>query len=152
MPVNGVGYHDHNWDVRPGVTKKYLGWFWGRIHFPSFTATWATIFTRENQGLPILVINTNSQGYENILPKDMLYIFSKIQKNHRQEIPTHFELTAKTQHIHLDVSMDAAQIHHVKKMIKMHYWRYHNHCQGSLTVHGKKEKISSMQIAEFLKF
>lgn len=151
LNVRGIGYHDHNWDVRSKVGKDY-GWFWGKINFNTFTATWATIFKNKFIGQPTLVINENDKSYINILPKDIEFKGSDVRKNNRNYIPYHFDLKAKTENIDLDVSMDVSRIHYVKKMLKIRYWRFHVSCKGSITVYGKTEKVNEMQIAEFMKF
>lgn len=152
IKVQGIGYHDHNWDVRASAARDNLGWFWGKIHSENFTATCATIFNKKGLGQPILVINKNKKDYTNILPKDIEFIGYNLKKNNRKYIPYHFDLKAKTKNITLDVSMDVSRVHHVKKMVMIHYWRFHVLCKGSITVNGKTEKVNDTQIAEFVRF
>jgi hypothetical protein len=151
IKVTGIGYHDHNWDVRPGVQKNF-GWFWGKINFPTSTAIWAVIFDKRNHGLPILMINENENGCINVPPKDIEFLGSNVRKKNGKYIPSHFNLKAKTEHMHLDVSMDISMSHHVRKMITLHYWRFHVLCSGFRSHKEKTENINDAQIAELLIF
>ena len=36
IPVNGTGYHDHNWG-NVALTAMYKYWYWGRIFLPDYT-------------------------------------------------------------------------------------------------------------------
>lgn len=152
IPVQGVGYHDHNWDVQSSSARKNLGWLWGKTTSKTFTITWAIIFNNKGLGQPVLVVNENKHGYINIPSKNLEFQGSQIKKTNRKYIPYHFDIKAKTKTITLNISIDVATTHHVKKMLYMHYWRFHINCKGSISVNGKTEKIDELQIAECLRF
>lgn len=150
--VQGLGYHDHNWDVRGSAAKINHGWFWGKINFKSYTMTWATIFKNRFLGQPLLVINENGTGYMNIKPENIKFIGDDLRLENGNYIPHQFLLEANTENVTLHVKMKLLKIHHVKIMFKHHYWRYHISCKGSIMVNSKKENIDETHIAEFLMF
>jgi len=152
IKVQGIGYHDHNLDVRASAARDNLGWVWGKIYSKNFTATWATIFDKKGLGRPILVVNENKENYINIRPKDIEFIGYNLKKRNGKYIPYHFDLKAKTKNINFDISMDVSTIHYVKKIVIMDYWRYHVLYKGSITINGKTEKVNNMQMAEFVRF
>ena len=150
--VQGIGYHDHNFNVRTSAVRNNLGWVWGKIYSQNFTATWATIFDKKGLGRPILVINENKENYTNINPKNIEFIGYNLKKRNGKYIPYHFDLKAKTKNINFDISMDVSTTHYVKKIVIMNYWRYHVLYKGSITINGKTEKVNNKQMAEFVRF
>ena len=151
IKVQGIGYHDHNWDVRRAAAGNH-GWFWGKINFDTLTANWAVIFKNRTLGQPILVVNEINGTYVNIGPKNIDFVGSSLSRNNGRYIPRHFDLNVNAENIILDVSMDVKHVHHVRRMVKAHYWRFHLCCKGSITAFGKTQKINGTQIAEFLIF
>ena len=149
--VNGIGYHDHNWDVRAKAATN-LGWFWGKINFKNFTVTWATIFKYINMGQPLLVINKVNGGYLNILPQYIDFIGDDLSLENGKIIPHRFALNSNGENASLNVLMKVLKIHHVKMMLKMHYWRFHVSCKGSLKVGVEEESVDETHIAEFIRF
>lgn len=152
ISVQGVGYHDHNWDVTGPVARKNYGWFWGKINSNSFTITWAAIFKNRRLGQPILIINENNGDYTNVNPKEIEFVGSNLNKENGKFIPHYFNLKAKNENVSIDVSMDVKHIHHVRRMLKAHYWRFHVTYRGTITFFGQTENIDGMQMAEFLIF
>jgi predicted secreted hydrolase len=152
IKVKGTGYHDHNWDVKYKVTRKNLGWFWGKINTENFTITWATIFKNKNIGQPLLVINENDKGYINFKPEEIKFIGDKLGLENGKKIPHHFLLEADNGDSKLNFLMDTKDLHHVRVMLTYHYWRYHLKCIGKIIVDNKSEEVNDMQIAEFLRF
>ena len=151
IDVSGIGYHDHNWDVRAKAAKN-LGWFWGKINFKNFTVTWATIFKDMNVGQPLLVINKINEGYINVLPQNIDFVGDDLCMENGKSIPHRLILKTKTENAALDVTMKVLKIHHVKMMLRMHYWRFHVSCKGSLKVGLEQESVDETHIAEFIRF
>jgi len=152
IKVKGIGYHDHNWDVRYSAAKNNHGWFWGKIYTDSYTVTWATIYKNKYTGQPLLVINENNNGYTNFKPKEINFIGDKLSLESRKKIPLHFILEAENSKAKLKFSMNAKDLHHDTVMLKYHYWRYHMSCNGTIKVGNKTEEVNDIQIAEFLRF
>jgi predicted secreted hydrolase len=152
IDVKGIGYHDHNWDVRYSATQNNHGWFWGKIYSNNFTITWATIYKNKEIGQPLLVINENNKGYINFKPEEIKFIGDKLSLKNKKMIPLHFILEANNGNEKLKFSMDVKDLHHDTNMIKNHYWRYHMICTGTITVGDKTETVKDVQIAEFLRF
>ena len=149
--VSGIGYHDHNWDVRSKAAKNH-GWFWGKINFKNFTVTWAAIFKDMNLGQPLLVINKIKEGHINVLPKNIDFVGDDLRLENGKIIPHRFVLKTNTENVTLNVTMKVLKIHHVKMMLRMHYWRFHVSCKGSLKVGSEKEPVDETHIAEFIRF
>ena len=149
--VSGIGYHDHNWDVRSKAAKN-LGWFWGKINFKNFTVTWATIFKDMNEGQPLLVINKIKEGYINVLPQNIDFIGDDLCLENGKSVPHRLVLRTETENATLNVTMKVLKIHHVKMMFRMHYWRFHVSCKGFLKVGSEYESVDETQIAEFIRF
>jgi predicted secreted hydrolase len=152
IKVKGIGYHDHNWDVRYAVTKNNHGWFWGRIYSKSFAVTWSTIYKNKNYGQPLLIISENDKGYINFKPEEINFIGDKLGLQNKKMIPHHFIIEADNGLANIKFSMDAKELHHDTVMIRYHYWRYHMMCTGTITVGDKTETVKDIQIAEFIRF
>jgi len=152
IDVKGIGYHDHNWDVRYAAAKNNHGWFWGKIYSKNYTVTWATIYKNKDIGQPLLVVNENNKGYINFKPEEIKFIGDKLELQNKKMIPHHFILEADNGKAKLKFSMDAKEFHHDKVMVNYHYWRYHMMCNGTITIGNKTETVKGTQIAEFLRF
>jgi len=152
IQVKGIGYHDHNWDLRYSAAKNNHGWFWSKIYSKNFTVIWATIYKDKNTGQPLLIINKNNNGYINFKPNEINFIGDKLSLKNKKMIPHHFIIEADNGKEKIKFSMDAENFHHDKVMFSYHYWRYHMMCNGTITVDNKTETIKDTQIAEFLRF
>lgn len=152
IKVKGTGYHDHNWDVRGSAATKNIGWFWGKINTKKYTLTWATIFKNIDLGQSLLVINKKNGEYINIKPENITFIAKDLQINSRKKIPKKIIIQANNNEVELEFTMKILDIHHVKMMIIMNYWRFHLMCEGKIKIGLEEETIKSTQIAEFLRF
>ena len=152
IDVKGIGYHDHNWDVRYSAAKNNHGWFWGKIYTNRYTVTWATIYKNKNIGQPLLVINENEKGYINFKPQQIKFIGDKLSIKNRKKIPQHFILEAGNNIAKLKFSMETKDLHHDTVMLRYHYWRYHLRCKGTIKFGDNVDKVDDIQIAEFLRF
>jgi hypothetical protein len=150
--VEGVGYHDHNFDVRASVIKDNNGWVWGKINSKNFTATWAVIFDRNDLGQPILVLNDSQNNIINIHPKYVDFVGTNLKMKNGKLIPYNLHLKVNSEDVVLDISMDVSNVHYERKMFIMRYWRFHLVCKGFITINDKSEKIDKIHIAEFVRF
>lgn len=121
IKVRGIGYHDHNWEVKGSAALKNLGWFWGKIYTENYTITWATIFRNIDLGQSLLVINKKNGGYINVKPEHISFIGKDLQVNNKKLIPYKIVIKAKNSEVDLDFLMKILDIHHVKMMIFMNY-------------------------------
>ncbi len=151
ISVNGIGYHDHNWQVKTAAVLNF-GWFWGKINTNNYTIVWATIFKTRLFGQPLLVINKKNQDYFNIKPEYIHFIGKDISIENGKEIPRSFIIDAQDENVSVHVEMEVIKIHHVKMLFIMNYWRYHVKCKGFISVDSKEESIHEQHIAEFLRF
>ena len=58
MSVNGIGYHDHNWNYSMLTVMNYgIGWYWGKIRSDSFVIVWANIIKSKKRSQILAVVN-----------------------------------------------------------------------------------------------
>ncbi|MBU2549892.1 MAG: hypothetical protein KKB20_15870 [Proteobacteria bacterium] len=70
MPVEGSGYHDHNWGNFPyyEITR---GWYWGRVHNDKFTVDYGWVLPRLDEA-PVLGALLVASHKEILLSTNML--------------------------------------------------------------------------------
>jgi S-adenosylmethionine:tRNA-ribosyltransferase-isomerase (queuine synthetase) len=105
-----------------------------------------------NEGQPLLVINKIKEGYNNVLPQNIDFIGDELCLENGKSIPHRLVLRTETENATLNVTMKVLKIHHVKMMLRMHYWRFHVSCKGFLKVGSEYESVDETQIAEFIRF
>lgn len=156
MSVNGVGYHDHNWNYTLLTAMNGRGWYWGKVMSKTFNVTWAKVMKTSAEGDLIAVVNQDNVGYFNINPKNIRFNPDKFIRTHGRKTPTSFNLQiddfVEGIPIHMDVKMEAHEIHYSKVAIIAPYWRYHAKSTGLISVGTYKETVNSTQIIEFLRF
>lgn len=151
IPVQGKGYHDHNWNVTVNAGLNF-GWIWGKTNTNSYTLTWSNIMTTWFLGKPLLVVNKQQDGYYNI-PADSLDIsVTSVQFQNGYIIPYGFILIGETENISLFAEISIKSTDYSSVLGVINYWRYHIQTQGTLTVHNHSEKIEDDNIAEFIRF
>lgn len=148
IKVEGYGYHDHNWDIGPGVIFNNYGWLWGKIFSKNYTIIWANILKTKTTDRNLLVITQEKGDMINLDPNSIKIITKDIKK----KIPHKLIVDAKENDIEVQAEMDVFEIHHVKIMGFMKYWRFHVKCKGFIKVKSKKEEINTVHMAEFLVF
>ena len=149
--VAGVGYHDHNWEVKAFAGINF-GWFWGKINSESYTITWADVRKTRISSELFMVINKKNGDYINI-PAQKIEVFIEDYKlNNGKLIPTSFIITANYQDINLYVKMQVFDTHHIRKFGIVNYWRYHVKCTGSILIDSQIEEINQINMAEFMRF
>jgi len=149
--VSGIGYHDHNWEIT-AFTGINFGWFWGKVNSDSYTMTWAKIMTTRLWGQPLLVINKKNGDYMNIDSEDIQLDVKDFRLENGLLVPFSFALRVKNDNISLQVNMDVIDIHHVRWVGVINYWRYHLRCIGLITIDSHTEPIKEIQLAEFIRF
>ncbi len=151
IQVNGVGYHDHNWDVTllAGIN---FGWFWGKTNSDNYTITWSNIMRTRFSNNPLLVINQNYGDYINIESDEISFIAKNYRINNGMIIPTSFNIIVSNKNISLNISLEVLEIHHERLRGFVNYWRYHIRYTGSIKVDSQKETIDELQIMEFIRF
>jgi len=151
IKVKGEGYHDHNWNITPRVIFNY-GWYWGKTNSQNYSITWASVIGNKRNYNTLLMINKKNDGYININPKNIELILGDYRKFKKKKIPYNFQIKVKDEEAEIDLKMKILDIHHVKIMGFMNYFRYHVVYNGFIDFKGKKEKINEMRMAELLVF
>jgi len=151
MNVTGVGYHDHDWDVKSRMAVSF-GWFWGKIDSSNFTATWATILTTRATLQPIMVVNKKNAGYIAIPSETIWFSAKDVHLDHFMFLPRFFNIETMTDTVFLVVNMEVISVNHERFMGFMNYWRYHVKCSGIFMVDGHAETVDGVFIAEYLRF
>jgi len=157
MIVEGIGYHDHNWNYSMLTPLTYgKGWYWGKIMSKTLTVSWAEVIKSKTHGEILAVINKDKQGYFSadakkiqFTPKQYIYI-------NRRKTPTIFSIkiddVVNEIPIKVDVKMKAHEIHFNKVLIIAPYCRYHVKAKGYIMLGSYKEEVNDTQIMEFLRF
>jgi len=164
QPVNGSGYHDHNWGYSPTTVLQNIGWYWGRISSKTLHITWANTITSERIQDLITVVNKSfnsnnqQQSYIHIHPDNINLITSNYKKQNKITIPESFELSfsqplnGKDTLVSAHLKMNTIDIHYDRIFI-INYWRYHVEVSGSIQYGKIKEIINRKpQIIEYLRF
>ena len=156
MSVNGIGYHDHNWNYTLQTAMNSRGWYWGKIMSETFSVAWAKVMKTSAEGELLAVVNQDNVGYFNINPENICFNPDKFIRSHGRKTPTSFNLqiddVVEGIPIHVDIKMEAQEIHYSKVAIIAPYWRYHVKSTGFISVDSCKETVNSTQIIEFLRF
>ena len=164
MQVQGVGYHDHNWDYSIATAVKNWGWFWGRITGESFNLIWAkTMRTLDDSTLLAVISPTHGaledgKGFISIQQDAITLTPKQYMYSHHRCIPTHLELSInenksiQDKPVQASLLMELIDVQH-SRIFTAHYWRYHMKTSGTITVGSKTETfVDSSQIIEFLLF
>jgi len=156
MKVDGIGYHDHNWNYSLLTLMNYgIGWYWGKIRSKSFNLTWANIIKSSKRSEILAILNEDRNGYFNIDPKDIHLTIEEFTRIRGRKTPTIFTLQIeekiKKNPIKIDIKMESESIHFGKSRFAP-YWRYHINTTGSISLGNKKEQVNKTQIMEYLSF
>jgi len=151
MNVTGVGYHDHDWNVKSRMAVSF-GWFWGKIDSSNFTATWSTILTTRAIVQPIMVVNKKNAGYIAIPSETIWFSAKDVHLDHFMFVPQFFNIETMTDKVFLVVNMKVISVNHERFMGFMNYWRYHVKCSGIFMVDGHAETVDGVFIAEYFRF
>mgnify|MGYP006281849267 FL=1 len=158
IPVQGTGYHDHNWNFGLKTPARGWAWYWGKIRSEHYCLSWANIkktgILKQTFMDRIGVLNTINGSFEVINVNNIsITAESYILKNSRR-IPTKFHIYAKQNDILIDVSLETTSIHRTDpSALTMHYWRYFVNVSGMIK---KGDVIDEFQnvthIMEFMRF
>jgi hypothetical protein len=155
IDVQGVGYHDHNWNYSLLTAMNYgKGWYWGKITSETMTITWANIIKSSKKSVILSVVNQDGKGFMNINPTAISFKPDEYIWNHRKKIPTQFSFQIndfiESDKITTNVIMNVKELH-FNRILFLPYWRYHTQAKGSIMVGNVTEKINDIQIMEYLK-
>lgn len=154
MKVNGIGYHDHNWNSTMFSVFKLFGWYWGKITSKTFNLTWAYIKRNRTQGDLFAILNTDNQGFYSINPENISLRRDKFIHSYGRKIPSVLNIkikdTVKDIPISADVTMEITNIH-FKSLLLLPYWRYHVKTSGFISVDSKEEEVNNTHIMEFFR-
>jgi predicted secreted hydrolase len=154
LSVNGIGYHDHNWNYTIMSAITYgKGWYWGKIKSDTFTIIWANVLKRSGFEDLLAIVCPDHNGFYNISPDLMKFEVKKYTTYHRRKIPSiihlSFQQTIDSTPINVDVVMEVNHVHFTKVFFAS-YWRYHVNITGFISVDNKTEQLNIKQIMEYL--
>ena len=157
MKVEGLGYHDHNWNYSMLTPLTYgKGWYWGKIMSKTLTVSWAEVIKSKTRGEILAVLSKDKNGYFSADAKKIIFKTEKYITNNRKKTPTKFTIKiddiVNQIPVKVDVEMLAHEIHFDKVLVIAPYWRYHVKAKGHICLGEYKEKVNDIQIMEFLKF
>jgi predicted secreted hydrolase len=157
MDVEGIGYHDHNWNYNMLTFMNYgIGWYWGKIISKSFSIVFANIVKSKKHSELITVINQDNGGYLNINPNKINFSIVKTSQIKYKKYPTEFRIKINdivdNVPVDVDITMESKN-HHFAKQLIADYWRYHVKSNGEISVGSKTDRLDNdIQIIEFLKY
>lgn len=157
MKVNGIGYHDHNWNNSSLSTVVNLRcWYWGKILGKTLNVVWANVMNTSSEEELIAVVNQDNRGYFTINPKNIHFKPDKFIRNYGRKMPTSFTLqiddVVNDIPIYVDIKMEVKGIHRrFKRMLISPYWRYHVKATGVISLGSCRETVNSTQIMEFFR-
>ena len=156
LNVNGIGYHDHNWNYTFLTALNYgKAWYWGKIRSKNINIVWANIVKSAKKSEKVGVVNLDNKGYYNINPENISFKTNRIKRINRKKTPTFFTLqideNVNNIPIHADIKMEAKEFQYDRVLIAP-YWRYHIKSTGVISVGNQKEKVDDFEIMEFLSF
>ncbi len=156
MIVEGIGYHDHNWNYSFLSALTYgKAWYWGKIRSKNYNIVWANVIKKSNKQDLLAIISKEQDSYYNINPKKIHFQTNKYIKDHRRKMPTNFKLiideTIRNNEIKAEIEIKVKNIH-FSSVLSAPYWRYHVQNKGYISINNQKEIVNNIEIMEYLKF
>ncbi len=156
MIVNGIGYHDHNWNYSLLSAINYgKAWFWGKIRGNNFNIVWANVIKKSKKNDLLAIISNNRDKYYNINQDNIYFKAGDFIMDHHRKMPTKFQLkiddVLNNDIIKADIVMNVKNLH-FSSVITAPYWRYHVKNKGYISINKNKELIDNIEIMEYLKF
>lgn len=148
--VEGVGYHDHNWGITPGTILNNYGWIWGKVYSDNYTIIWADVFKTKEEGFPLLVLCRKRKDFINFEPSCFKIKLKNIKKQSGCRIPYGFTIVAEKNNISINIDVKVKSIHYSSVFRTIKYWRYHVENIGMIRIGDIEEKISNVDMAEYL--
>jgi len=157
IKVNGIGYHDHNWNYSILTALNYgKGWYWGKIMSKTLTVSWADVIKSATKGEILAVISQDNQGYIPTNAENIYFKPENFVRNHGRKMPINFTLKiddiVNGIPIKVDVEMKSLEVHCNRVLVIAPYWRYHVKAKGYISIDSLKEPVNEQQIMEFLRF
>lgn len=158
IEVNGIGYHDHNWNYSISAPIEEYGWYWGKIAGNALNVVWAKTMRIPWKEQIIVVLNRDQEGrdqggYINIEPENIHFDAKDYIWDHGW-IPTKFCLCVHDDFVDINVTMETLNIHHTNWWPIARYWRYHVRTSGYICLHSDNETVNEtvnkIQIMEFM--
>jgi len=151
IKVSGIGYHDHNWDVKIPIVINY-GWLWGKIYLKNITVIWAKVFETKKIASPLCIICKDKNGYRNLKAENIKLTIKDFIEKEGKMIPKNLNLKLKEEEILLNIDIKVTNIDYEKVFGFSNYFRLHTKCKGFVNFENSKEKIDDTFISEFLRF
>ena len=156
MIVEGIGYHDHNWNYSFLTALTYgKAWYWGKIRSQNYNIVWANVIKKTNKSDLLAIIHSNKNKYYSINPENIYFKTENYIKDHNKKMPTKyilkFDEIIDNISIKTEIEMIVKNIHY-SSVLSTPYWRYHVNTKGYISIDGKKDNIDNIEIMEFLRF
>ena len=158
VAVNGMGYHDHNWNFSLKTPARGWSWYWGKIRSEHFCLSWANIkktgILKQTFLDRIGVLNTIKGSFDVIDAENISISADTFIIKDSRKIPTKFHIYAKQDDLIIDVNLDTISIHRTQpSAFTIHYWRYFVKISGKIKKGDTIDEIHDVtQIMEFMRF
>lgn len=147
IPVQGSGYHDHNWG-NCRFHEIFWGWYWGRIQNPKYTIVYGWVIPKDKTGpivTPLLIARDGELLLSTNTMEGKCLEIGKDEKFQR-EYPTHLTLTTDAQGVKMNLGITAHRLIEAMQLPPSTDWpQYYNRCLAhyklDLEVDGKKDLL-----------
>lgn len=151
IKVEGIGYHDHNWNSTISTVLNIWGWYWGKVSSKKMNLVWAYVKKTPKDGKLRCVVNHDDKGFINIDPNKIHFKTVKYLISHRRKIPTTFVIRfndiLNNIPIKIDININVVESH-FKSVLIFPYWRHHIKATGFMSIGDYKEEVNSTNIME----
>ena len=151
IKVEGLGYHDHNWNSTISSVFDIWGWYWGKVSSKTFNLVWAYVMHTPRDGIFRGIFNKDNKGFFYINPKKVIFNTKNFTRRNGRKIPTKFNIKindiCKNIPIKADININIKQSH-FKSVIFFPYWRHHVKVTGFLSVDNHREELDCTHIME----
>jgi len=151
IEVEGIGYHDHNWNSTISTVLYIWGWYWGKVSSEKMNFVWSYIKKTSNEGKFRGIINHDDKGFIYIDPNKIHFKTNKYIRSHGRKIPTNFVIrindTFNSIPIKIDININVEESH-FKSLLIFPYWRHHIKATGFMSIGDYKEEVNSTHIME----
>jgi len=156
IPVEGQGYHDHNWG-NYRCHKTFSAWYWGRVHNEKYTVDYGWVLPSRDDGMvvsPLLIARDNKI----VLSTDMVNVDledfrtdESLGKSYAGKII----LSADTLGVKFRLEIDTTRVIETMKLPKVvdwgqYYFRFLADYNMYVSIDGVEDSVSGEMLHEYV--
>jgi predicted secreted hydrolase len=123
IPVEGYGYHDHNWG-NFHTSETFRGWHWGRVHTDRYAIDWGWVLPRDRR-MPVVSPLLLARPGEITLSTDELDVLLDdfvVDEKLGQRYPRKVGVHTDTQGVTMDLRITTKRMMEQMKLPKVTEW------------------------------